>query len=158
MRKKCTMPLGSKTQPCFISALRTWVKVTFFPGLPNTQDLLQRLQAEAPGEWLQAMAWQWVTGKALVNNTHRRISSLPDTLCPLSWLWQPQDLKYSQCLSVLLLTVSSLPLVSHLEVPHFRPHRSHSPPGGLAMPDPASKSRQHHGLPERGDPDTRPST
>lgn len=115
------MPLGFKAQPCFVSALRTWVKVTFFPGLPNTQDLLQRLQAEAPGERLQAMAWQWVAGKALVNNTHRRISSLPDTLCPLSWLWQPQDLKYSRCLSVLPLTVSSLPLASHLEVPHFRP-------------------------------------
>lgn len=111
------MPLGSKAQPCFTSALRTWVKVTFFPGLPNTQDLLQRLQAEAPGEQLQAMARQWVAGKALVNNTHRRISSLPDTLCPLSWLWQPQNLKYSRRLSVLLLIVSSLPLASHLEAP-----------------------------------------
>lgn len=55
MREKRTMSFASKAQPRFVSALGAWVKVTFFPGLPNTQDRLRMLQAEAPGAWLQGI-------------------------------------------------------------------------------------------------------
>lgn len=57
-----------------------------------TEDWLQVILRPAPGR----VGWRVV----LATNTHQRISSLSDTFCPLSWLWQPQDLKHSHVASI----------------------------------------------------------
>lgn len=93
-----TISLGPKARTCLAGQL--WGSgVTVSMGLQEASGSVSDAPSTGTGKqwaWPQAILGCWsALGALVLNRTHQRVSSLPNTRLPLFWLWWPQDLKHS---------------------------------------------------------------